>query len=112
MQSGFPRISDELESLVHATIGCCITVHRALGPGFQEVAYSRACAIELHHAGISFETERSVPIIYRDQLLCHQRIDLLVDNQLVLEVKSVEAIHPVHVSQVVGYMRVIGRVSA
>src|SRR5436190_19319340 len=101
MQHGFPRLSDDLESLVTSTIGCCIRVHRALGPGLNEVAYAKACAIELDCSGIGCDTERSVAIKYRDQILCHQRIDLLVDGRLVLEVKSVDAIHPIHVAQVV-----------
>jgi GxxExxY protein len=108
MQHGFPRLSDDLESLVSSTIGCCIRVHRALGPGLNEIAYAKACAIELESNGIGCEAERSIAIKYRDHVLCYQRIDLLVDDRLVLEVKSVDAIHPIHVAQVVAYLRVTG----
>jgi len=82
-----------------------IDVHEALGPGLNESVYARACRIELDSRGISFESEYSVPIYYRGQLLCHQRIDLFVDKRLVLELKSIDGIHRVHVAQTVGYLR-------
>jgi GxxExxY protein len=96
------------ESLVTQTIGCCIEVHRALGPGLNESVYSRACAVEFGFCGIPFETERSIPIGYREKLLCHQRVDLFVDGRLVLEVKSVDCLHPVHIAQTVSYLRLTG----
>ncbi len=68
--------------------------------------YSRAVCIELEARGIPFEAEKPVPIRYRGKLLCHQRIDLFVDDRLVLEIKSVERIHPVHIAQVVSYLRI------
>ena len=108
MPNGFPKLPDDLESPVRSTIGCCIRVHRALGPGLNELAYAKACAIEFESSCIDCEAEKSIAIRYRDQVVCHQRIDLLVDNRLVLEVKSVDAIHPIHVAQVVAYLRVTG----
>lgn len=83
-------LSDELESLVHRIIGCGIAVHRALGPGLLEGIYSRAIQLELTAARLSFEHEKQVPVRYRDQLLCHQRLDLVIANQVVVEIKSVE----------------------
>jgi GxxExxY protein len=58
--------------------------------------------------GIKFEREKRVPVRYRGQLLCHQRVDVLVESQLVLEIKSVERIHSLHVAQTVGYLRITG----
>lgn len=101
-------LPEDLESLVTEIIGLCIDVHRELGPGLNESVYARACRIELEARGISYESEYPVPIRYRGQLLCHQRIDLFVDGRLVLELKSVEAIHRVHVSQTVTYLRLTG----
>jgi len=101
-------LSQDLERLIAQTIGCCLAVHRELGPGLNESAYSRACGIELAFRGIQFETERSVVVRYRDSVVCQQRIDLFVDQALVVEVKSVERIHPVHVAQVVSYLRATG----
>ena len=105
VQSNLPL---DLENLMRDTIGSCIAVHRELGPGMSEVVYSRATCIELDARGIPFEAEKPVSIRYRDKLLCQQRIDLFVDNRLVLEIKSVEQIHPVHVAQVVSYLRITG----
>jgi GxxExxY protein len=62
----------------------------------------------LEARGISYESEYPVPISYRGRVLCHQRIDLFIDRRLVLELKSVEAIHRVHVSQTVTYLRLTG----
>ena len=104
-------LPEDLETLVRRTIGAFLEVHRVLGPGMSEGVYSRACAIELEFWRIPFEAEKSVPVLYRGRFLCHQRIDLLIDRKVVIEIKSVENIHPVHIAQVVSYLRVIkGRV--
>ena len=102
------KLSPELEQLVRAVIGACLAVHRELGPGMSESVYSKAACIELTTRGIPFEREKSIPIRYRGQLLCHQRLDLFVDGRLVLEIKSVEQIHSVHIAQTVSYLRVTG----
>lgn len=102
------KLSPELEQLVRDVIGACLAVHRELGPGMSEGVYSKAVCIELTTRGLPFELEKSIPIRYRGQLLCHQRLDLFVDGRLVLEIKSVERIHPVHVAQTVSYLRVTG----
>jgi GxxExxY protein len=101
-------LSAEVEQLVETTIGGCLEVHRELGPGLNERIYSLACCFQFQDMGIKFEREKRVPVRYRGHLLCHQRVDLLVENQLVLEIKSVEKIHPLHVTQTVGYLRITG----
>lgn len=101
-------LSPALELLINQTIGCCVAVHRELGPGLNESAYSRAVCIELAFRGIQFEAERAVVVRYRNSIVCQQRIDLFVDRALVVEVKAVERIHPVHVAQVVSYLRATG----
>ena len=63
--------------------------------------------IELEARGISYEAEQPVPIRYRGSVICTQRIDLLIERQLIVEVKSVECIHPVHVAQTVSYLRAL-----
>ena len=100
------RLSDDLEALIYKTIGCCIEVHRALGPGLLESICSRAVQIELGLAGIPFEADKKIPVWYRDQFLCYQRLDLVIDGQLVVEIKSVEHLVPVHHAQVLSYLRV------
>jgi len=102
------NLSSALEELAETTIGICLTVHRELGAGMSESVYARACRIELQASEIAYEAEKPVPIRYRGQLLTTQRIDLVVDRTLVLEVKSVDRIHPVHVAQAVSYLRATG----
>ena len=96
----------ETESMIHDTIGCCIAVHRALGPGLLEVIYSRAIGLELTAAGIAFEREKAYPVTYRGELLCEQHLDFVVGRAIVLEIKSVELLAPVHHAQLLSYMRV------
>lgn len=98
-------LEPRLELLVSQAIGACITVHRELGPGLGEAVYSRALVMELNWLGLGVEAEKPVPVRYRNEVLCQQRVDLLVEEQLVVEVKSVESLHPVHVAQAVAYLR-------
>ncbi len=100
------RLSPELEELVHRVIGCCIAVHRALGPGLLEGIYTRAICIELTADGISFETEKEFPVTYRGELLCTQRLDFVVANEILLEIKSVENLGPVHHAQLLNYLHI------
>jgi GxxExxY protein len=99
------RLSQELEVLVHDTIGCCIAVHRELGPGLMEIVYSRALAIELRANRIPFAREKEFPVLYRGELVCDQHLDFVVADQLILEIKSVEQLADVHHSQLLHYMR-------
>jgi GxxExxY protein len=98
----------EVDTLVQRTIGALLAVHRELGAGMHEGVYAAAMRLELRERLIPFETEKSCPVRYRGKLLCHQRVDLFIDGQLVVELKSVEKIHPVHVAQVVAYLRLTG----
>ena len=101
-------LSPELEALVRNTIGACLQVHRALGPGLLEGVYPRAVACELEARHIPFELERAIPIRYRNRILCHHRLDVFVDRQLILEIKSVDRLAPIHVAQLISYLRVTG----
>jgi GxxExxY protein len=97
---------DELEALIHTVIGCCITVHRELGPGLLENIYRRAVGLELRANNLAFEVEKQVPVLYRGELLCYQRLDLIVAGRVLIEIKSVERLAPVHHAQVRSYLRV------
>ena len=99
------RLDDELEHLIHTSIGCCIEVHRALGPGLLESIYRKAICLEFSACGIFYETEKLVPVSYRNELLCYQRLDMVVEEKLLLEIKSVERLAPVHHAQVRSYLR-------
>ena len=107
----FTPLPDEVERVIHDTIGCCIAVHRALGLGLLETIYSRAIALELGAAGIAFEREKSYAVMYRGELLHEQRLDFVVAGAIVLEIKAVEHLVPIHDVQLVNYMR-IARVRA
>jgi len=105
IQSPLP---EALELIVERTIGCCIEVHRELGPGLLESIYVRAICLELEACGIPFEQEKRVPVYYRGRLLCHQRLDIVVEKQIVLEIKCVERLHPVHHAQLLSYLKISG----
>jgi GxxExxY protein len=95
----------DLEALIHEIIGCSIRVHRELGPGLLEKIYVRALQIELDASGLGFDTERMVSVTYRGQLLCRQRLDLVVAERVLLEIKAVDRLAPVHMAQTMSYLR-------
>jgi len=99
-------LTAEQELLIERTIKHCSEVHKALGPGLLENIYSRAIALELTAAAIPFEREKSYPVIYRGEVLCQQRLDFVVADTFVLEIKSIEAIAPVHRAQLLSYLRI------
>lgn len=95
--------------MTEKVIGCAIEVHRILGPGLLESAYQRCLALELQHQGIAFETEVSMPVKYKNNTLdCGYRADMLVEKSLILELKAVDAILPVHQAQILTYMKLSG----
>ena len=95
--------------LTHAIIGAAIEVHRELGPGKPESAYEAALAQELASRGIAYQAQKPVPVIYKGvKLECGYRLDLLVADMAVVEVKAVEAVIPVHRAQVLTYMKIGG----
>ena len=95
--------------LTHEIIGAAIEVHRTLGPGLLESAYSECLARELSLRGISFEREKPLPVVYKDvKLDCGYRIDFLVDSRVVVELKAIEALAPIHDAIVLTYLRLSG----
>ena len=96
----------EFDKLSRSVIGCAIEVHRNLGPGLLESTYRQCLACELSRAEILFQMEVPLPVRYKDILLdCGYRIDLLVRGKLIVEIKSVEALLPIHQAQILTYMR-------
>ncbi len=90
-------------------IGACIEVHRYLGPGLLESAYQECVAQELAIRGLRFERERVVPLTYKGVTLdCGYRLDFLVERELILEVKCVELLLPIHEAQLLTYLRLTG----
>lgn len=95
----------EKEDLTGQIIGCAIEVHRQLGPGLLESIYEAALAVELEFQGIPFDRQVPVPIQYRAKIIGEHRIDLIVKQAVVVELKSVERIDPVFEAQVLTYLR-------
>jgi len=98
-----------LESLTEIVIGCGIAVHRTLGPGLLESVYRECMILELLAENLLVECERRVSLEYRGQRVAADlKLDLLVEGCLVLELKAVERIHPVHLAQVITYLKLTG----
>jgi GxxExxY protein len=96
-------------NLTRDVIGAAIEVHRLLGPGLLESAYEECLARELVLRGIRFERQKPAPIVYKDvKLECGYRMDFLVDGRVVVELKAVEALAPVHEAIVLTYLRLSG----
>jgi len=90
-------------------LDCAFKVHTALGPGLLESAYRECLAYELNKSGLKIEKEKPMPLIYEEvQLDCGYRIDLLVENKVVIELKTVDAFNDVHIAQTLTYMRLSG----
>lgn len=102
-------ITVKTSDLGYRVIGAAIEVHRELGPGLLESTYERCLAYEFDVHGIRFEQQKSLPVYYKGVLLdCGYRIDMLIEDQLILELKSVETVHPVHEAQLMTYMKLSG----
>ena len=95
-----------INDLTSSVIESAIKVHKVLGPGLLESSYKECLAYELNKKGLFVEKEKPVPLIYEEvKLECGYRLDLLVDNRLILEIKSVDAIADIHIAQTLTYMK-------
>ncbi len=103
------EIDSELDKMAHAVIGASIEVHRALGPGFLESMYEEALCIELKSRGIPFARQVSVAAMYRGKPIGNGKLDLLVGDRLVVELKAVDALVPVHMAQTLAYLRMTNK---
>jgi GxxExxY protein len=98
------------EALTEQIIGAAIEVHRALGPGLLESAYEECLCHEFHLRGISFERQRALPVEYKNiKLDCGYRLDLVVEDKVILEIKCVEHILPVHEAQLLTYLKMTSK---
>jgi GxxExxY protein len=98
-------LDSEGERVMSAAIGCAIRVHRELGPGFLESIYKKAMKVEFEATGLFYESERAVSVIYRGVELSGQRIDLIVERLIVVELKSVARLEDIHRAQWISYLR-------
>ncbi|MGH9740890.1 MAG: GxxExxY protein [Candidatus Acidiferrum sp.] len=92
--------------LTHAVIGAAIDIHRILGPGLLEAVYEECLAKEFSLRGISYERQKPIPLVYKDlKLECGYRLDFLVSKRVVVEIKSIDAIAPIHETVMLTYLR-------
>ncbi len=100
---------DRLNKITETIIGAAIDVHRSLGPGLLESAYVACPAYELGKRGLAVDQQMPVPLVYEQvRLECGYRMDLLVEKSVVVEIKSVEALAPIHEAQTLSYLRFSG----
>jgi GxxExxY protein len=97
------------KELTHGVIGAAIEVHRLLGPGLLESAYEECLANEFVLRGLRFERQKPVPVVYKDtKLECGYRLDFQVESRVVVELKAVDALGPIHDAIVLTYLRLSG----
>lgn len=98
------------EEVTEAVIGAAIEVHRALGPGLLESAYEECLCHELHLRGIDFQRQVALPVRYKGVSLdCGYRLDLVIQNAVIIEIKCLEHVLPVHEAQLLTYMKMTGK---
>ena len=101
----YPAVATDLTEQI---IGCAIEVHRHLGPGLLESVYESALCIELRAAGLPFAQQVGIPLFYKGELIAEHRPDLIIRNEVVVEIKSVERFNPVFLAQMLTYLRITG----
>ena len=99
----------KLDKIAHLVIGAAIEVHRFLGPGFLENVYEEALCIELRERHVKYLRQPVFMISYKGHELCKTRLDLLVENQLLVELKAVDSFSPLHLAQVMSYLKATRR---
>jgi len=100
---------EDINDVTRLIIGAAIEVHRVLGPGLREQTYVEALAIEFTDRDLTFERQVSVPVQYKDPWVGEYRLDFLVQEKVVVEIKSVDRYDPVFEAQVLAYLRASGR---
>ena len=98
-----------LNRITDRIIGCAIEAHRNLGPGLLESVYEKALCFELQQGGLSFSSQVAVPILYKGQSLGEHRLDLLVENRVIVELKAVDRLDQVFHAQVLSYLKLTGK---
>ena len=98
------------QDLTEKIIGCAIEVHKVLGPGLLESAYEECLSYELLQNGFKIERQKAVPVIFKEvKLDCGYRIDILVEDKILLELKSVDGLAPIHEAQILTYLKFAGK---
>ena len=99
----------DINELSSKIIGAAIEVHKALGPGLLESAYEKCLCHELKLRGLSFESQKPVPLVFKGEKLdCGYQLDIVVENTIIIELKSCEKIEPIHKAQLLTYLKLTG----
>jgi len=96
---------DKINAITQRIIGCAIEVHRVLRSGLFESLYRSGLSIEFDVAGLAYQREAHIPAVYKGRLLGHYRVDFIVEDLVIVEVKSVERLNPIFETQVITYLR-------
>ena len=101
--------NERLNKITETIISAAITVHRTLGPGLLESAYEACMVYELAHTGLKVEQQKPLPIVYQEvKLECGYRLDLMIANEVIVEIKSIEKLLPIHQAQLLSYLKLSG----
>jgi GxxExxY protein len=103
------KTKEEIDTLSNRIIGAAIEVHKILGPGLLETAYEECLCCELGNIGILYERQAPLPVVYKNTRLdCGYRLDIVVEKAIILELKAIEAIAPIHEAQILTYLKLSG----
>jgi GxxExxY protein len=101
------REKDRLDQITRRIIGAAIEVHKGVGPGLLESAYQACLAYEVRQCGLKVEEQVPLPVLYKDvKLDCGYRMDLVVEDSVIVEIKAVEQLCPIHEAQLLSYLRI------
>jgi len=103
------NINEELNKLSAKVIGCAIEVHKQLGPGLLESIYQNAMCVEFELNMINFHKELTIPVIYKGRKIGEHRIDLIVEDEIILELKCVNRNDPIFEAQLLSYLKLTGK---
>jgi len=103
------NLIESLNEITEKIIGCAIEVHRNLGPGLLESIYENALCFELNQINVKYEKQLKIPIVYKGLSLGEYRLDILVENEIIVEIKAVNRYDPVFEAQMLTYLKVTGK---
>ena len=100
--------SEDQDPLTYRIIGAAIEVHRRIGAGLLENLYEEAFCIELEHQDLHYERQKSLEVQYRGRIIGIFRVDVVVENEVIVELKSVKELAPIHSAQIISYLKITG----
>ncbi len=100
---------EKLNRITETIVGVAINIHRTLGPGLLESAYEACMVYDIVQAGLKVEQQKPLPVVYRGvRLECSYRLDLMIENEVIVEIKSIEKLLPIHRAQLMSYLKLSG----